>query len=323
MNKLLVVGLGNIGTVYGWALAQAGVEVTHVVRPGWTERYAKGIRLDVLDLRSDPPTEMRTIYEPSVVEDVGPSDAFDLVMVPTKQYQQLKALRQFAPRVGPSARFLMFCANWEGTEAIDAIVPRDRYVWGYAAASGGPDAEGVAVVSLRPDYRIGPMAGTDPALLKQVVDLFARARLTADCKPDMLEWLWVHHATNAALIGSTLWAGGLEAFIKDAQAQALMPAAAREAIEVLRHRGVAVDRYPDAMIYLEKSDAELISLVLSTFVDSATGQRMMRGGHFKSAPDEMKRFYFDVLETAEALRVAVPTLASMHDRIEEYGNGAQ
>ncbi len=32
--RLLVVGLGVIGTAYGWAFSEAGVEVVHLVHPG-------------------------------------------------------------------------------------------------------------------------------------------------------------------------------------------------------------------------------------------------------------------------------------------------
>ncbi len=51
--KTLVVGSGIIGTIYGWALAEAGVDVTWLVRPG----HGAGeelVRLDVLD---DPPID--------------------------------------------------------------------------------------------------------------------------------------------------------------------------------------------------------------------------------------------------------------------------
>ncbi|MFN8468368.1 MAG: 2-dehydropantoate 2-reductase N-terminal domain-containing protein [Caldilineaceae bacterium] len=32
--KTLIVGTGIIGTIYGWALAEADVDVTHFVRKG-------------------------------------------------------------------------------------------------------------------------------------------------------------------------------------------------------------------------------------------------------------------------------------------------
>jgi len=41
--KTLIVGLGNIGTIYSWALSGAGVNVTHIVRAVGMALYAGGI----------------------------------------------------------------------------------------------------------------------------------------------------------------------------------------------------------------------------------------------------------------------------------------
>ena len=37
--KTLIVGTGIIGVIYGWALAQAGEDVTHFVRKGKKDRF--------------------------------------------------------------------------------------------------------------------------------------------------------------------------------------------------------------------------------------------------------------------------------------------
>jgi pyruvate/2-oxoglutarate dehydrogenase complex dihydrolipoamide dehydrogenase (E3) component len=37
--KLLIVGAGIIGSIYGWALAEAGHDVTHLVRPGKAAKF--------------------------------------------------------------------------------------------------------------------------------------------------------------------------------------------------------------------------------------------------------------------------------------------
>jgi pyruvate/2-oxoglutarate dehydrogenase complex dihydrolipoamide dehydrogenase (E3) component len=49
--KTLIVGSGVIGVIYGWALAQSGVEVTHFVRKGRQDQFKDGIQLDLLDER--------------------------------------------------------------------------------------------------------------------------------------------------------------------------------------------------------------------------------------------------------------------------------
>jgi len=49
--KILIVGAGIIGTIYGWAFAEAGHEVTHLVRPGRAANYQDGFKIDMYDVR--------------------------------------------------------------------------------------------------------------------------------------------------------------------------------------------------------------------------------------------------------------------------------
>jgi ketopantoate reductase len=41
--RILMFGAGVIGTVYGYVLAQSGVDVTHYVRPGKQQSLENGI----------------------------------------------------------------------------------------------------------------------------------------------------------------------------------------------------------------------------------------------------------------------------------------
>jgi hypothetical protein len=62
--------------------------------------------------------------------------------------------------------------------------------------------------------------------------------------------------------------------------------------------------------------AGLAFLYLIRFTEK--GRRLLRGSHFDNSPEEMKRYYFDVLNTGESLRVAMPHLSSLRERIECY-----
>jgi 2-dehydropantoate 2-reductase len=53
--KTLIVGTGIIGVIYGWALSQADMDVTHFVRKGKKDRFKDGVKLDVLDERKGHP----------------------------------------------------------------------------------------------------------------------------------------------------------------------------------------------------------------------------------------------------------------------------
>jgi 2-dehydropantoate 2-reductase len=49
--KILVVGTGVIGTIYGWALAESGNEVVHYVREEKIGAFKDGIKIKMLDER--------------------------------------------------------------------------------------------------------------------------------------------------------------------------------------------------------------------------------------------------------------------------------
>jgi hypothetical protein len=48
------------------------------------------------------------------------------------------------------------------------------------------------------------------------------------------------------------------------------------------------------------------------------GRRLLRCSHFANSAEEMKRFYFDVLNTGESLGVPMPHLSALRDGIERY-----
>src|ERR1019366_8494239 len=159
--KVLIVGRGVVGTIYGWALSKAGIDVTHVVRKELPGTAA----LDLLDLRPGYPRNTRVPYAPKTVGQIGPSDAFDLVIVAPKHSQAPEAIRQYLPGA-PRATFLLFTANWDGTAEIDRLLPRSSILCGYAAASGGPDAQGILIATVAPTVRFGMLEGSDPEKYK-------------------------------------------------------------------------------------------------------------------------------------------------------------
>ncbi len=79
--KTLVIGTGIIGTTWGWALSNAGINVTHLVRPGNKDRYKNGITLDLLDGRKGHKRENIVKYDLKCVESISASDPYELIIV--------------------------------------------------------------------------------------------------------------------------------------------------------------------------------------------------------------------------------------------------
>ncbi|MEI6452816.1 MAG: 2-dehydropantoate 2-reductase N-terminal domain-containing protein [Actinomycetes bacterium] len=311
--RLLIVGLGVIGTGYGWAFAEAGHDVTHLVRPGRAGQYEAGIPIDLLDRRPGHAETLRVTYRAAVVEALSPDLGVDLVMVPVKHYQLAGTLRGLVA-VLPDAHYLLFAANWDGLEAVDALLPRSQYAWGYSSSTGGHGGAKL-VFNMSADYRCGPIDDREPPWAQDVADLFAAAHVAPDRKRDMREWLWVHFAIAAGMIGAALYAGGLQQLLEDELLLCdLMVPAVRECLAVLAARGVDPAAWPDAAPYLTQP-AKAIAAAAHQSIGTAWVQRTCVAGHFGENREEMSRFYLDVLETGESLGVAVPVLRSFKERI--------
>ena len=312
--RVLIIGRGVVGTIYGWALSKVGIDVTHVVRK---QGLPDTDTLDLLDLRPGYPKNAQATYIPKTVTQISPSDDFDLVIVATKHYQAVQAIEEYLPGA-PDATFLMFTANWDGPDEIDRLLPRSSILWGYAAASGGSDDHGVLIATVNPAVRFGMLEGSDPKKFKAVAELFQRAGFTLDIKPNIIEWLWVHHAINAGGIGICLWAGGIAEATRSFTTLRLGALATREALEVVSARGVDLERYPDARSVLHTPAWLAGPAYMCAIRFTEKGRRLLRASHFTHSPEEMKRYYFDVLNTGERLDVAMPHLSSLRAKIEGF-----
>lgn len=310
--NILMVGMGIIGTIHGWALSQAGTKVTHLVRPGRSAKYQAGVAMDVLDLREGQPDNHQAVYHPRLTEAVSPSDGYDLVMVPTKAFQAAEAVAQLKDQL-PETDFLLFTANWQGPGEIDALIGRSRYLWGYAVSSGGVAGDGL-LVTVKPVLRIGELDGARTPRLAAICQAFGAAGLACDIRDDIMGWLWVHYAINAGMIGSALAAGGLQDLQGDAGQMEFMIRAVREALGVLQKRGFDATPYEESKPFLEMPLEEAAAMWRGFFEDEH-GQRVLRAGHFQHSPEEMRRFFTEVYETGRELGVAMDHLDQIHQAI--------
>src|SRR3972149_2133699 len=176
--KTLIIGTGIIGVIYGWALSKAGVDVTHFVRKDRKEQFKGGITLDLLDERKGHPKNNVAKYALKCVEELAPSDGYELIIVPTNVYQTENALKMLVP-VSGQAVFLVFSGNWEGTGFIDRLLPRERYLLGYADG-GGTIRNNVYWTNLGGEVHLGKIDDTSTEQLEKVKALFAQADIQAD-----------------------------------------------------------------------------------------------------------------------------------------------
>jgi 2-dehydropantoate 2-reductase len=121
--KLLVVGAGAVGGYFGGRLAQAGRDVTFLVRP------ARAARLRQDGLRIVSPHGDATI-QPKLVTAAELALPFDVVLLGVKAYALDSAIEDFAAAVGPQTMILPVL---NGMRHIDRLAQR----FGAGAVIGG------------------------------------------------------------------------------------------------------------------------------------------------------------------------------------------
>ena len=313
--KVLVYGTGVIGTIYGSVLTNAGHDVSHVVRPGVFAPGRLHLPVRLLDDRMTPPREVESVYRARIVDGYAQDDRYDLILVSVKHYEVPGVLAQLAAGAGP-ADILFFSNWWADLSSLDVVLG-GRYAWGFPVAGGGW-VDGVLEAALLDSVQLGALHGFETRHLARAKELFETAGLRVDIEADMLPWLWVHFATEAALISSAIAAGSVDALLDDAGALERAILAGRESLEVCRARGVDVDAIPDAQTFYAPASA--VALGIQDFYRANPAAHRILERH--NGVEELDRIYGDVVATGHSLGVPMPRLTALGPAVEAWTRAA-
>ncbi len=140
--RLLVVGAGSTGGYFGGRLAEAGRDVTFLVRQARAEQLtAKG--LQIVSPHGD------VTLAPKVVTADMIAEPFDAILLAVKAYSLDAALKDIAPAVGPETTIVPLLNGLRHLDSIAAAFGRDP--WPAASARSQPKstARGASFISPR------------------------------------------------------------------------------------------------------------------------------------------------------------------------------
>jgi 2-dehydropantoate 2-reductase len=317
--KILVIGAGVVGCVYGWQLSESGNNVTHYVREGKKSELDKtGILIRCLDARGDEKRRIEEIYRPEVIEQTG-EEAYDLLIVPVKANQ----LASVIPVIQAADRnsTILFLQNlWiNHMETIENSLPDSRIVYGQPHILGGGKGGNIIDCTIFGDKiaptMLGKRDGSMPEQLLQIGELMRRARLNPKLSRRMPTWLLTHYAEASGLVAGVMEAGTARDYVAGPQYVRHSVQLIREGFKVCSKLGIHAWRvYPQVLYYSPM--CLLLPALLKMYRSEET--QLMIQGHITHSPDEMKEMFFDILESGIEKSLPMPLFRQMREYVEDY-----
>ena len=191
--RLLVVGAGSIGGYFGGRLAEAGRDVTFLVRP------ARAAKLSESGLRIVSPLGDATL-RPNVVTTETLAGTYDAALLTVKAYQLDAALEDLAPAVGPETMILPALNGMRHMELLAQRFSPRNVVGGVLKASTTLDDDGrIVQLTTLMDVAYGELDGERTPRIAALDEFMRSAKINARLSPAIRREMWEKWIFIAAL----------------------------------------------------------------------------------------------------------------------------
>ena len=244
--KIMIVGVGALGSYFGGALAARGHDVTMLIR---NRAHRDAIRERGLLLRLDdgetnisPPDISSHVVDS---ENAAAAGLADLVLVFTKTGASRAALRAAAPIIGPETRLVSLQNGLGNAERLAEFVPMSNVIYGTTMAPADIVAPGI-VESHGSHLSQFRAAGDDPITAQMAVwlaEMLTGAGLESRVNPDVDRVIWAKVSFNCAMNSLCALLGLTPGPVLDSdELRGVAVATAMESCDVAAALGVEVDR---------------------------------------------------------------------------------
>lgn len=236
--RFVIIGAGNIGSLYAAKLAESGQEVTVLARGARLEQIrAEGIELEQAASGKRTRTRMR------VVARLGPEDEYDVALVILPKQKIAEALPALAANGGtPSVMF--FGNNAAGPGAMIDALGRDRVLLGFPGAAAVPHDGAIryVITSAREQpTTLGELDGARSRRIVAIASAIDASGFPVSVSKNIDAWLKTHVAEILPTVCALFRAGGRpELLASDDESLRLMVRAIRDGYRVLRANGVPI-----------------------------------------------------------------------------------
>ncbi len=301
--RLLVVGAGATGGYFGGRLAQAGRDVTFLVRPRRAaELQAKGLQIV-------SPHGGFTLT-PKLVTAGCIGAHFDAILLTVKSYALEAALDDLAPAVGPDTMILPVINGMKHMDAIAARFGKHAVVGCVCHIPAQLDGEG-RIVHLGNFHKLmyGELDSSQTPRIGQLDALMQNAGFDAKLSPAIEQEMWEKWVMIATLAGITcLMRGSVGEIVAAPGGGEFVNRFLDEAAATATAAG-----HPPRETFIAETRA------LLTAQGSAMTASMYRDLQ-NGAPIEADRIIGDLLARARQANVPAPLLAAAYTHLAIYQN---
>ncbi len=195
--KILVLGAGGTGGYFGGRLAEAGADVTFLVRPKRAQQLAAdGLRIETLKEKFTVP--VKTVLAGEVKAE------YDLVMLSCKAYDLDSSIAAIAPAMGPKTLVLPLLNGISHLDVLDAAFGRERVMGGACQIASTLTPEGVVRLMLDAHMIIfGARHETQNDLTGQLGERYAKSRSDWKVSENIMLDMWEKVVFLSTLAGMT------------------------------------------------------------------------------------------------------------------------
>jgi 2-dehydropantoate 2-reductase len=198
--RILILGAGAVGGYFGGRLAQAGADVTFLVRPQRAQMLAHA-GLVIKSPQGDAQIPVRTVLQDAVRPD------YDLVILSCKAYDLDASVAAVGGAMGPNALILPLLNGMAHLARLELAFGSARVLGGTCYIASTLDADGtIHHLSQFQRLKCGPRLGNRAhagALLQELAQACARASIECGVSADIEQDMWEKFVLLASLAAMT------------------------------------------------------------------------------------------------------------------------
>lgn len=279
--KILIYGMGVIGSLYTVLLSKAGFDVTVLargkrltdLRDNGLRYYNKG-KIDKVDI--------------AVIDKLENSDSYDFIFLPVRSEQLKSALQNLKDNVSPN--IVTMTNTLERYDELEALCGEKRLIPAFPGAGGSID-NGVLNASLTPRIiqptTFAEIGGHKTERTHMLAQIFRKSHIPYQIVPDMHNWQVSHLGMVVPIADAYYASNSPETVYKDNKIMRYTSERMKSNFKILsKHKMLSPFKFNLFMI----CPTFIFTAVLKQVFKSRFGHRFMYE-HSMNAPQEMRQLH--------------------------------